>query len=161
MKIKRAFYALALTFIAIGVARAQTPAVNTVPVTVDNFTRAESDLYFHSIAVKEAALGKFFHNREPAPIDKQDIIRLNRDTLYSAAVFDLDAGPVTVTLPDPGKRFLSMQVIDEEEYTPEVHYGAAVRTLTKDQIGTRYVIVAVRILVDPDDPKDVETVHAR
>ena len=49
---------------------------------------------------------------------------MNRDTLYSAAVFDLDAGPVTITLPDPGKRFLSMQMIDEDEYTPEVLYGA-------------------------------------
>src|ERR1700693_39525 len=143
MKIKRAFYALALTFIAIGVARAQTPAVNTVPVTVDNFTRAESDLYFHSIAVKEAALGKFFHNREPAPIDKQDIIRLNRDTLYSAAVFDLDAGPVTVTLPDAGKRFMSMQVIDEDEYTHGVFYGAGSHTLTRQGIGTRYAVTAV------------------
>ena len=27
---------------------------------------------------------------------------MNRDTLYSAAVFDLDAGPVTITLPDAG-----------------------------------------------------------
>ncbi len=43
---------------------------------------------------------------------------------------------------------------------PRSIYGAVVRTLTKDQIGTRYVIVAVRILVDPDDPKDVEAVHA-
>jgi hypothetical protein len=75
-------------------------------------------------------------------------------------VFDLDAGPVTLTLPDSGKRFLSMQVIDEDEYSPEVVYGAAVRTLKKEEIGTRYVIVAVRILVDPNDPKDVEAVHA-
>ena len=43
---------------------------------------------------------------------------MNRDTLYSAAVFDLDAGPVTITLPDAGKRFMSMQVIDEDQYTP-------------------------------------------
>ena len=86
---------------------------------------------------------------------------MNRDTLYSAAVFDLDAGPVTIALPDPGKRFLSMQVIDEDEYTPDCHYGAAVRTLfAKDQIGTRYVIVRHSHLVDPNDPKDVETVHA-
>ena len=68
---------------------------------------------------------------------------MNRDTLYSAAVFDLDAGPVTITLPDPGKRFLSMQVIDEDEYSPEVAYGANVRTLTKEEIGTRYVLAAV------------------
>ena len=110
-----------------------------MPVTVDNFTRAESDLYFHSIAVKETAFGKFFHNREPAPIDNQNIIRLNRDTLYSGAVFDLDAGPVTVTLPDAGKRFMSMQVIDEDEYTHGVFYGAGSHTLTRQGIGTRYV----------------------
>jgi hypothetical protein len=128
-------------------------------VTPDNFVRAESDLYFSGV-VKDGGFGKFMHRREPTPIAKQTVIRMNRDTLYSAAVFDLDAGPVIITLPDPGKRFLSMQVIDEDEYTPEVHYGAAVRTLTKDQIGTRYVIVAVRILVDPDDPKEVEAVHA-
>jgi hypothetical protein len=48
---------------------------------------------------------------------KQGIIRFNRDTLYSGAVFDLDAGPVTVRLPDAGKRFMSMQVINEDQYT--------------------------------------------
>jgi Protein of unknown function (DUF1254) len=47
-------------------------------------------------------------------------IRMNRDTLYSLSVFDLDAGPVTVTLPNSGQRFMSMQVIDEDHYTPEV-----------------------------------------
>jgi hypothetical protein len=35
---------------------------------------------------------------------------MNRDTLYGGALFDLDAGPVTVTLPDSGKRFMSMQI---------------------------------------------------
>jgi len=93
-------------------------------------------------------------------IDQQNVIRLNRDTLYSAAVFDLDAGPVTITLPDAGKRFMSMQVIDEDQYTPEVEYGAGSHTLTREKIGTRYVLVAVRALVNPDDPKDLEAVHA-
>ena len=130
-----------------------------IAVTPDNFVRAESDLYFSGV-VKDGGFGKFMHRREPTAVDKQTVIRMNRDTLYSAAVFDLDAGPVTITLPDPGKRFLSMQVIDEDEYTPEVRYGAAVRTLARDQIGTRYVIVGVRILVDPNDPKDLEAVHA-
>src|SRR5580700_2971503 len=164
MKMKLTFCALALTFATSGGTQAQTaapaPAVNTVPVTADNFTRAESDLYFHSIAVKENALGKFFHNREPASIDNQNIIRLNRDTLYSGAIFDLDAGPVTVTLPDAGKRFMSLQVIDEDEYTHGVFYGAGSHTLTKQQIGTRYVAAALRTLVDPADPKDVVEVHA-
>src|SRR3984885_8097207 len=164
MKMKLTYCALTLIVAAIGGAQAQeqtgAPAANTVPVTVDNFTRAESDLYFHSIAVKENAFGKFFNNREPAPIDNQNIIRLNRDTLYSGAVFDLDAGPVTVTLPDAGKRFMSLQVIDEDEYTHGVFYGAGSHILTRQGIGTRYVAVAVRTLVDPTDPKDVEQVHA-
>lgn len=29
------------------------------------------------------------------PIDKQEIVRMNRDTLYSLAIVDLDASPVT------------------------------------------------------------------
>ena len=84
---------------------------------------------------------------------------MNRDTLYSSAVFDLDAGPVTITLPDAGKRFMSMQVIDEDQYTPAVVYAAGNYTYTRDKIGTRYVITAVRTLIDPANPKDVEEVH--
>jgi hypothetical protein len=102
------------------------------------------------------ALGKFGHNREPTPIDKQTVIRMNRDTLYSAAVFDLDAGPATIILPDAGKRFLSMQVINQDHYTPMVVYGGGKHTLTREAIGTRYVITAVRILADSSDPKDVQ-----
>ena len=111
-----------LALCAIGVAHA-APDDHPIAVTPDNFVRAESDLYFSGV-VRDGGFGKFMHRREPTPIAAQTIIRMNRDTLYSAAVFDLDAGPVTITLPDPGKRFLSMQVIDEDEYTPEVHYGA-------------------------------------
>jgi hypothetical protein len=129
------------------------------PVTPDNFVRAESDRYLGNL-VRENEIGKLVHRREPAAIDNQAVIRLNRDTLYSSAVFDLDAGPVTITLPDAGKRFMSMQVIDEDEYTPLVAYGAGTQTLTRDKVGTRYVVVAVRTLVNPDDPKDVEAVHA-
>jgi hypothetical protein len=45
------------------------------------------------------------------PIDKRGIIRPNRDTLYSFAVFDFDAGPVTVMLHDAGKRFMSIRTM--------------------------------------------------
>jgi hypothetical protein len=130
-----------------------------VLVTPDNFVRAESDLYFANI-VKDGAFGKFLHRREPAAVDHQTVIRLNRDTLYSAAVFDLGAGTVVITLPNAGKRFMSMQVIDEDQYTSQVNYGEGRYPLTKEKIGTRYVVVGVRTLVDPADPKDVEAVHA-
>jgi hypothetical protein len=67
-----------------------------VPITVtpDNFVRAESDLYFGNIA-KDDGFGKFKHFRDFGPLDHQLVVRQNRDTLYSAAVFDLEAGPVT------------------------------------------------------------------
>ncbi|MBV9357608.1 MAG: DUF1254 domain-containing protein [Chloroflexi bacterium] len=135
------------------------PIRDAIAVTPDNFVRAETDLYFGAV-VQKSGLGKFEHNREPLPIDKQTVIRTNRDTLYSGAVFNLDAGPATVTLPDAGTRFMSMQVITGDEDTPEVVYGAGSHTLTREQIGTRYVLAAVRILVDPADAQDVARVHA-
>src|SRR5271170_8081759 len=112
-----------------------------VPVTADNFLRAESDMYFND-TVQKGGLGKMDHNRGPIPLDHQTVIRANRDTLYSAGVFDLDAGPVAVTIPDAGKRFLSMEVFDEEEYVVAVAYGAGSHTYSKDKVGTRYVLVA-------------------
>lgn len=138
--------------------KTDTDTAATVPVTVENFVRAESDTYFASTIKGFDAFGKFGHNREPTPIDQQNVIRMNRDTLYSAAVFDLDAGPVTITLPDAGERFLSMQVINQDHYTPMVVYGAGRHTLTRENIGTRYVITAVRILADATDPEDIEAV---
>ncbi len=102
----------------------------SVPVTVDNFIRAESDMYMASSAKSAGGVGKLQHRREAPSIDQQPVIRVNRDTVYSSGVFDLDSGPVTITLPDAGKRFMSMQVIDEGHYVPEVVYGAGETTLT-------------------------------
>lgn len=130
-----------------------------IHVTVDNFKQAETDNYFGKFA-KEGGFGKIAHERGLAPIDKQAVIRMNRDTLYSFGVFDLDAGEVTVTLPDSGKRFLSMQVINEEHYATDVIYAAGPHTLTKDKIGTRYFCVAIRIFVNPNDAADLKAVHA-
>lgn len=151
-------YPLAIALVGVMNAHASPSQGETVPVTVDNFPRAESDLYFSSV-YKRAGLGAFNHEREPVAIDKQDVIRLNRDTVYSSAVFDLDAGPVTITLPDAGQRFMSMQVINEDHYTPAVFYGAGSYTLDKEKVGSRYVVAAVRTLVNPADTKDLQAVH--
>jgi hypothetical protein len=135
-------------------------AQSTVPVTLDNFARAESDLYIGN-AVRDGGIGKFAHHREPVQVDKQFVIRPNRDTLYSALVVDLDAGPVTVTLPDAGKRFRSMQVINEDHYVVgNVEYRPGTYTFERQKAGTRYLLVAIRTLVDPNDPKDIQQVHA-
>ncbi|MCI0664234.1 MAG: DUF1254 domain-containing protein, partial [Acidobacteria bacterium] len=135
------------------------PQPQPQPVTVENFVRAETDLYFGSV-VKKGGFGKFDHNREPTPINEQTVVRMNRDTIYSGAVFDLDAGAVTITLPDPGTRFMSMQVINEDQYSPTVIYKSGSYLFTRQAIGTRYVMMAIRTLVNPVDPKDLEQAQA-
>ena len=52
------------------VALAQGPSGTAVPVTVDNYVRAQSDVYF-GLTVKMGAFGKFVHGRELTPIDKR------------------------------------------------------------------------------------------
>lgn len=127
-----------------------------VLVSPDNFVRAVTDQEFTNV-VNENGFGRFFHMRELTPIDRQLVVRSNRDTLYSAAVFDLQAGPVTITLPDPGERYMSAQVINQDEYVTDMYYGSGEHTLDEKQVGTRYVMVVVRILADPEDPADLAT----
>lgn len=131
----------------------------TVPVTVDTFVRAETDRYFRD-TVDRAGLGQLGHTREPTPVDRQGVIRMNRDTLYSSGVFDLDAGPVTVRLPDAGGRFLSLLPISEDHYTTGCVYGPGPHVFDAASVGTRYLALVVRIFVDPDDPGDLDAVHA-
>jgi hypothetical protein len=93
------------------------------------------------------------------PIEWQTVVRPNRDTLYSSAVFDLDAAPVTITLPDSGARFMSMLVIDQDQFAPAIVHGAGRYVLSQAQIGTRYAMAEVRTLVDPRNPHDLQEAH--
>jgi len=127
-------------------------------VTVDNFVRAETDMTFERY-VAQGAFGKFLHIRNMTPIDKQDVIRMNRDTLYSAGVFDLTT-PVTIVKPDPGKRFQSMLVINQDHSMLPVEHGAGRFTLTREEVGTRYAIVLLRTFADPNDPADMKAANA-
>ena len=88
------------------------------------------------IACRRLRLSSVDHNGEFGPVDKQPVVRPNRDTLFSTGLFDLDAGPVTVILPNAGKHFMSMQVMDEDMYTPQVIYDAGSYTFTREQIDT-------------------------
>jgi len=126
-------------------------------VTVDNFVRAETDMTLDRY-VKQGAFGKFVHLRTPTPIDQQNVIRMNRDTLYSMGVFDLDAGPVTIVKPDSGGRFQSMLVVNQDHSMLPVEHGAGEFTFTKEKIGTRYFFIIFRTFVDPTNPADVKLV---
>jgi len=135
-------------------------AAQPVKVHALNFARAETDMYFGRTVEQAAGLGKFYHLRVPTPITEQRVVRMNRDTLYSSAVFDLDAGPVTITLPNVGKRFMSLMIVNQDHYAMETHYAPVKRTLTRKQVGTRYFSALVRTFVDPNSPDDVKAANA-
>lgn len=131
----------------------------TIRVNADNFSRAETHRMFRDLQHSAGDVNEFLHNREPAAIDEQTVIRLNRDTLYSFGVVDLAAG-ATLTLPDPGERYLSAMVVNEDHFVKKIFHDQGVYELSADEFGSRYVVVAVRILVDPADADDVAAVAA-
>ncbi|WP_040798164.1 DUF1214 domain-containing protein [Nocardia higoensis] len=128
-----------------------------VHVNVDNFVQAETHRMFADIQAAAGGIGKFRHNRTPARIDEQTVIRLNRDTLYSFVVVDL-ARPARLVLPDAGGRYLSAMIVDENHFVSEVIHESGEHTLSSDRCGSRYVLVAVRVLVDPTDDADIAAV---
>lgn len=72
--------AAASTLVAAAALPACAQSAAPVPVTVDNFARAESDRYFERV-VRRGALGKFVHTRKVMPVEAQTVVRGNRDTL--------------------------------------------------------------------------------
>jgi hypothetical protein len=134
------------------------PILADEKVTVDNFTRAETDRTLHAF-VEKGAFGKFLHFRVPTPIDKQDVIRMNRDTLYSVGVFDLTS-PVTIVKPDSGGRFQSLQIISQDHsMKPSIHESGEF-TFTQKDIGTRYLFLLFRTFIDSNDEADVKAANA-
>jgi hypothetical protein len=128
-----------------------------VPVSVENFARAETDRMFAAIAREAGGLNAFGHNRTPTPIDSQTVIRMNRDTLYSFAIVDVSAG-ASVTIPDAGGRYLSLMAVNEDHYVSCVLHEPGEHSLSMRELGTPFVALAARILVDPNDPVDVAEV---
>lgn len=57
-------------------------------------------------------LNAFGHMRALADHTKRAVTTPNNDTIYSTAQIDLSTGPVTLTLPDGGDRYLSLQLMD-------------------------------------------------
>lgn len=131
----------------------------TIHVNADNFARAETDRMFADIQRDAGGVNTLRHNREPASIDAQLVIRLNRDTLYSFAIVDLSEG-ATVVVPDAGDRYLSVMIVDHDHYVRGVIHEAGEHDIAALAPDTDYVLVAARTLVDPDDPEDLARVAA-
>ena len=123
-------------------------------VSVEDFCRLETGRMFAGLQAQSGGVNLVHHNRVPTPLDQQTVIRMNRDTLYSFAVVDLEGG-ATLTMPDTGARYSSVMVINEDHFINRVIHESGTHTLTADEYGSRYVAVALRILADPDDAADI------
>ena len=131
----------------------------SVLVNADNFALAETHRMMSDLQVNAGGVNRFLHNREPAAIDKQTVIRLNRDTLYSFAVVDIRAG-ATFTIPEHGERYMSAMVVNERHYVNAIFHDAGEHRLSVEQFGTPYVVLAIRTLVDPAKASDLSDVAA-
>ena len=134
-------------------------AADLVKVTADNYVRAESDFQMKGYAQAMDAFGKFAVQRTHYDVDNQVTVRGNRDTIYMFGTFDLTS-PLTITLPDPGDRYMSLQLINQDHSIPPTIYGPTERTFTMEDMGTRYVMIGIRTFADPNDPADMKVAHA-
>lgn len=131
-----------------------------VVVTVDNFVRAETArMMTNLLATGGGGINRFHHIRVPTPLDRQTVVRMNRDTLYSFAVVDLADG-AEVTLPDSGGRYLSVAVVNQDHYVNQVLHAPGAHRLNVADHATRYVTLVGRVLADPADPGDVAAANA-
>jgi hypothetical protein len=134
-------------------------AEEPVTVNVDNYARAETDMQIGRMLKMAGGVNKLIHNREPTPLDKQLVIRMNRDTLYSFAIVDISRG-ATLTMPDAGERYMSVMVVNNDGYINKVYHGGGTYDLTIEEFDTPYVVLAVRTLVNASDNADVKAANA-
>ena len=131
-----------------------------IHVNVDNFVRAETASQIdRTLKIIGGKVNVWGHIRTPTPLDAQNVIRMNRDTLYSAALVDIRKG-ATLTIPETGDRYLSIMVVNEDHYINKVYHDAGTYELTMEEFHTPYVFLSARILVDSSDPADIKEVNA-
>ena len=127
-----------------------------VPVTLENYEVAESDLAFYNVT-KLVGMNTFFHFPTGAfDLDNQTVVRMNRDTYYSAAIIDTTQG-ATVTIPETGGRYLSVMVVQNDHYIDQVFLEPGTHEITSD---TNFAMVAMRIRSNQSDPDDDAAIAA-
>ena len=108
--------------------------------------------------VDAGCFARLCSERGPMPVDKQEVIRLNRDTPYTAGVFDLTS-PLSITMPKTDGRFQSLVVINEDHYIRHVSYKPGTYVFSPKNVGTRYAYVIIRTFMDPNSATDVDITH--
>ncbi|MEE8568848.1 MAG: DUF1254 domain-containing protein [Anaerolineales bacterium] len=138
--------------------------VQTTVVTDENYDRAESEVIFAGYLQQIAAAtgtngtGEWLHLREGADPKDRTVMRINFDTLYSSVIVDLTEDAV-LTMPETNGRYQSAWFITDEHYNPMAFVEPGTYTLTQENVGSRYVMIAIRTQVNVADPADVAIVH--
>ena len=127
-----------------------------IPVTLENYEVAESDLAFYNVT-KLVGMNTFFHFPTGAfDLDNQTVVRMNRDTYYSAAVIDTTQG-ASITIPETNGRYLSVMVVQNDHYIDEVFLAPGTHEITSE---TEFAMVAMRIRANQSDPDDDAAIAA-
>lgn len=110
------------------------------PVTTENYVVAESDWYFDGVQ-KKAGVNTWMHD-DPISLDNQQVIRSNRDVVYSIAIVDVSEG-ATFTVP-ASDEFQIIHIIDEHHLFHQVVKNGETLKVSADDIQGEYVYLLAR-----------------
>lgn len=136
-------------------AREQTSATSGLaPVNLEQFPTIETRHMMKVSVDGLDCLGKWSHMRDFWPIDKQNVVHMNRDTLYSSRMLDLSE-PATIIKPVTQGRYQSILAVNEAHFAKLKVYESGEYELTQKKMGSRYMAVITRTLVDAEDAVDL------
>ncbi len=116
-------------------------AVDSDPIKVErhNYQKAEVARNFNKWAAK-GANNKLMHMTTVTPSGPAPTVRMNRDSLYSAAILDTSSGTASITLPE-GDLYQSVLMIDTDGYARKFILEPGTHMVATD---TKFVWVLVR-----------------
>jgi hypothetical protein len=128
-------------------------AYAAIPITKENYVTAESDWYFSGVQ-KKAGVNTWMHD-DPVSKNNQQVIRSNRDVVYSIAIVDVSKG-ATFTVPKSDE-FQLIHVIDEAHLFHQVVLNGESLHVTANDIVGEYVYLLGRTR----DNGDLQNTKAR
>jgi len=137
----------------------------TTKVTDENYALAETQVIFTDYVKKIAkatgtdGVGVFIHNKKGANPKDKTVMRINFDTIYSFVVLDLTES-ATLVMPETNGRYQSAWFITEEHFNPMALSKPGTYTVTQEEMGARYIMIAIRTQANVEDPKDMAIANA-
>jgi hypothetical protein len=122
----------------LGVACAPT-GDNSIQVDRSHYQEAEVARNFNKWAAK-GANNKLMHMTTLTPSGPAPTVRMNRDTLYSAAILDTSSGTASITLPG-GDLYQSVMMVDTDGYARKFVLEPGTHSVATD---TKFVWLLVR-----------------